>query len=59
MKLMKIVLESFWDHVESPAPLAELDQIRIKRKKIDKNVDVIGVQRRMIRISNTWNLTCF
>lgn len=40
MKLMKIVLESFWDHVESLEPLAKLDQIRIKRKKIDKNVDL-------------------
>ena len=40
MKLMETVLESFWDHVESPEPLAKLDQIRIKRKKIDKNVDL-------------------
>lgn len=37
MKLMKMTLESCWDHMKTSDHPAELDQITIQRKKIDKD----------------------
>ena len=47
MKLMKMMVESFWKHTKAFEHLTKLDQISTKRKKIDKDVDVIGIQKRI------------